>query len=106
MSAWLLRSISIPHSYAVLAKLLLREKSLRIAVSINTTEFATRAEERQMLLYRWVLATGRRLVFGARYSARYFGADDTNCIAMRSGQLVLYNGVDTAYFDPADCAAR
>jgi glycosyltransferase involved in cell wall biosynthesis len=85
--------------YAVLAKVLMPRGRLRVCVSINTTEFVTGKEARQMLLYRWVLRGADKLIFGAEaqralWCERYgLGRPDSH--------IVLYNGVETEHFDPA-----
>jgi glycosyltransferase involved in cell wall biosynthesis len=89
--------------YAVLAKVLLPRARLRVCVSINTTEFVTGKEARQMILYRWILRRADQLIFGAEaqrtlWCKRYaLGRPDSH--------IVLYNGVDTDYFDPERVAA-
>jgi glycosyltransferase involved in cell wall biosynthesis len=89
--------------YAVLAARLWRIAGLRVAVSVNTTEFATRKEERQMLLYRHVLRRADVVIFGAErqrelWSSRY------RLDRSSARQVVLYNGVDTSEFSRADIA--
>jgi glycosyltransferase involved in cell wall biosynthesis len=83
--------------YAVLARLLCKSLPLRVAVCVNTTEFATRKEELQMLIYRHVLRRADVVVFGAErqrqlWCSRYRldGSSDKT--------IVLYNGVDTSEF--------
>ena len=89
--------------YAVLARWLCRERPLRVVVSVNTTEFATRKEKLQMLLYRHIIQRADLIVFGAEgqrglWCARYgLGRQPDRTI-------VLYNGVDTAYFARASVA--
>lgn len=82
--------------YAVLAALPRRE-SLRVAVSVNTTEFVSRKEALQMHLYRHVLRRADVVVFGAEcqrdlWRSR-FRFDES---AEKS--IVVYNGVDTTEF--------
>ena len=86
--------------YAVLTGLLCRNLPLRIAVSVNTTEFATLKEELQMLIYRRVLRRADLVVFGAEcqrqlWCSRY-GLDGPP-----DKFVVLYNGVDTSEFSKA-----
>jgi glycosyltransferase involved in cell wall biosynthesis len=90
--------------YAVLSRSLWKTRSLRLAVSVNTTEFATRKEELQMLLYRHVLPRADVVVFGAEcqrqlWSARY------GLGGSRDNLVVLYNGVDTLEFSKERIAA-
>jgi glycosyltransferase involved in cell wall biosynthesis len=89
-----------PALYAVAAGWLCRKLSVRVAVSVNTTEFATRKEQLQMLLYRHVLRRADVVVFGAECQRRLwctrYGVDDSSDKA-----TVLYNGVDTSEFAPA-----
>lgn len=83
--------------YALLAARLVRNPALRVVSSINTTEFVTRKEALQMLIYRHVLRRADVIVFGAErqrqlWCARY-GLDRSP-----GRSLVLYNGVDTRRF--------
>ena len=83
--------------YAVLAKSLCTSRRLRVAISVNTMDFATRKEARQMFIYRHVLRRAGLVVFGAerqrrQWSSRY-GLDQPP-----HRTLVLYNGVDTDEF--------
>jgi glycosyltransferase involved in cell wall biosynthesis len=82
--------------YAVLAARLCRNQPLRVAVSVNTTEFASAKERRQMLIYRRVLRRADVVAFGAEsqrqlWSSRYG-------LGPPEKLVVLYNGVDTAEF--------
>jgi glycosyltransferase involved in cell wall biosynthesis len=90
--------------YAVLAAFPRRE-NLRIAVSVNTTEFASRKEELQMHLYRHVLRHADVIVFGAEcqrelWRSRY--RFDESC----EKSIVVYNGVDTREFSRASIAPK
>jgi glycosyltransferase involved in cell wall biosynthesis len=89
-----------PALYAVLARLLCRDRPPRVVVSVNTTVFATRKEELQMLVYRPVLRRADLIIFGAESQCRLWcsryglgGSPDKT--------MVLYNGVDTAEFSRA-----
>jgi glycosyltransferase involved in cell wall biosynthesis len=88
--------------YAVIAAAR-RRPNIRVAVSVNVTEFVSRKEELQMHLYRHVLRRADVIVFGAEYQRELwrsrYGFD-------RSGNksVVLYNGVDTAEFSRASIA--
>jgi glycosyltransferase involved in cell wall biosynthesis len=83
--------------YAVLTRLLCKQLRLRVAVSVNTTDFATRKEALQMLIYRQVLRRADTLVFGAERQRRLwcsrYGLD-----GRPDKSIVLYNGVDTSEF--------
>lgn len=90
--------------YAVLAAFP-RRSNLRIAVSVNTTEFASRKEQLQMHLYRHVLRRADVVVFGAEcqrelWRARY-RFDESH-----DKSIVVYNGVDTREFSRASIAAK
>ena len=90
--------------YAVLAAFP-RRGSLRIAVSVNTTEFATRKEELQMHLYRHVLRRADVVVFGAEcqrelWRSRYRFDESSD------KSIVIYNGVDTGEFSRASIAPK
>lgn len=85
--------------YAVLARLLLVRRGLRVLATVNTTEFATRKEERQLLLYRHLLKLVDGIVFGARCQAKLWS--DRYGIGRKPGTVfVLHNGVDTNHFQP------
>jgi len=92
-----------PALYAVAAGWLCRNLSVRVAACVNTTEFATRKEQLQMLLYRHVLRRADLVVFGAECQRRLwcsrYGLD-----ASAHKATVLYNGVDTAEFARARVA--
>jgi glycosyltransferase involved in cell wall biosynthesis len=88
-----------PYSslYAVLAAALAGPLRPRVAASINTTDFVSRKEELQMLLYRHVLRRADLVVFGAERQRQKW------CLRYRLDRsadrsMVLYNGVDTATF--------
>ena len=90
--------------YAVLAAFP-RRRNLRIAVSVNTTEFASRKEQLQMHLYRHVLRRADVVVFGAEcqrelWRARY------RFDASLDKSIVVYNGVDTREFSRASIAPK
>jgi L-malate glycosyltransferase len=86
--------------YAVLARLLRKDRPLRVVVSVNTTHFATPKEELQMLIYRHVLRRADVVLFGAERQRRLwrsrYGLDRPP-----DRTLVLYNGVDTLEFSRA-----
>jgi L-malate glycosyltransferase len=86
-----------PALYAVLTRLLCRSQPLRVVISVNTTEFASRKEELQMLVYRHVLRRADMIIFGAESQCRLW------CSRYGLGgsphkTMVLYNGVDTSEF--------
>lgn len=86
-----------PALYAVLAKAMCERRPLRVVASVNTTEFGTRKEQLQMLLYRHVLRRVDGVVFGAECQRRLWLA--RYGLARAPGRsFVLYNGVDTAEF--------
>jgi len=90
--------------YAVLAAFP-RRRSLRIAVSVNTTEFASRKEQLQMHLYRHVLRCADVVVFGAEcqrelWRSRYRFDESSD------KSIVVYNGVDTREFSRASIATK
>jgi glycosyltransferase involved in cell wall biosynthesis len=84
--------------YVWLARLRLGRKCFRMLASVNTTEFISRAESRQMLLYRHCLAAADLVIFGAETQRKLWR--DRYGIGARPGRAaVLYNGVDIARFD-------
>lgn len=86
--------------YAVLARWLCKGQRLRVVVAVNTTEFATRKEKLQMILYRHILQRADLVIFGAERQRRLwrcrYGLDRTP-----DRTAVVYNGVDTAEFSRA-----
>ena len=92
-----------PALYALLARALCRRVRPRVVASVNTTEFATRKEKLQMLLYRFVLRRVDSVVFGAERQRRLwcgrYGLDrkpDRTC--------VLYNAIDASEYSRAAVA--
>jgi glycosyltransferase involved in cell wall biosynthesis len=92
-----------PVLYAFIARQMnSRAMHTRLWASVNTTEFKSRKSRIQFRLYRPLLQRMDLLIFGADYQRglwlqRYFGSQ---C----PPTLVLYNGVDTAYFDAGEVA--
>jgi L-malate glycosyltransferase len=86
-----------PALYAVLARLVCRERPLRVVVSVNTTEFARLREKLQMLLYRYILQQADLVVFGAERQRRVWGAS-YGLDRTPDKTVVLHNGVDTSEF--------
>ncbi len=86
-----------PALYALLAKILVRRRHLHIMASVNTTDFATRKERRQMLFYRHVLPLMDTVIFGAA-SQRELWNDRYGLSNHKHFATVLYNGVDTTEF--------
>lgn len=93
-----------PTLYTWLATLLMRRRT-RLLASINTTEFVTTKEARQMALYRHVLRGFDTLIFGAELQREIW------CRRYRLGSrkqrtTVLHNGVDTLHFAPISGSER
>lgn len=89
--------------YAVLARLLCKDRRLRVVVSVNTTEFATLKERLQMLLYRHILQRADLIIFGAERQRRLWRAR-YGLGRTPDRTMVLYNGVDTTDFSRAQVA--
>jgi L-malate glycosyltransferase len=87
-----------PALYAVLTRLLCTSQPLRVVVSINTTEFASRKEELQMLVYRPVLRRADMIIFGAERQCRLWCSRYGLSGGSPDKTMVLYNGVDTSDF--------
>jgi glycosyltransferase involved in cell wall biosynthesis len=90
-----------PLLYAQAVAWQLGKRAPVISALINTTDFLTRKDERQMMLYAPLLRRAGLLVFGCRlqqelWSGRY-GLPMAN-------SRVIYNGVDQAHFNPAAVA--
>lgn len=84
--------------YAALAtRLATGSPSLWIAV--NTTEFHSAGERRQMLLYRWILRMADGVIFGAR-SQMELWEQRYKLRQPRLHNFVLYNGIDEQLFQP------
>ncbi len=93
-----------PALYAVLTRLWCRGQPLRFVISVNTTEFVTRKDELQMLLYRHVLRRADVIAFGAE-SQRDLWRSRYKLRSSPDKTMVLYNGVDTREFSKERVAA-
>jgi len=85
-----------PALYVFLA-MLGRRDAAKAWVFVNTTEFHSRKERFQMLLYAPVLRASHGVVFGCEMQRRYWSK--IYRIA-KSKASVIYNGVDPDYFSP------
>jgi glycosyltransferase involved in cell wall biosynthesis len=85
--------------YGALARLWLGRARFRYAVSVNTTDFVSDRQARQMRLFRHVLRRADLVIFGAENQRRIWR--ELYGLA-RPGleTAVLYNGVDTERFAP------
>jgi phenylacetate-coenzyme A ligase PaaK-like adenylate-forming protein/glycosyltransferase involved in cell wall biosynthesis len=90
-----------PLIYAHAASWGLGPKRPEITASINTTTFENEAERRKMVIYGPLLRRSNRLIFGCNAQQRLW-LDGYRLSPSISD--VIYNGVDTAYFDPAALA--
>jgi glycosyltransferase involved in cell wall biosynthesis len=92
-----------PALYGALARTLMGRNSFRLLMTVNTTEFPTRAMERRMPFYRRVLARADTVVFGAETQRRLWQERYGVAREQTRGpdSIVLYNGVDTEHF--ANC---
>lgn len=86
-----------PALYAVLLKCIPAGNSLVVVASVNTTEFATDKESRQMAFYRHVLRHCDLLIFGAM-SQQQLWKDRYHLGNPEPPTIVLHNGVDTDFF--------
>lgn len=87
-----------PLLYAQAVTWQLGKRAPVISALINTTDFLTRRDERQMIVYMPLLRRAAFLVFGCRlqleqWSERYR--------LPKANSRVIYNGVDQAHFNPA-----
>ncbi|HLS80574.1 MAG TPA: glycosyltransferase, partial [Steroidobacter sp.] len=80
----------------LLARLSRRSQHVRFIASLNTTDLGERTQK-QMLLYRPALRAMDELIFGAEHQRRLWSARQLQGRSPPS--RVLYNGVDTEYFD-------
>jgi glycosyltransferase involved in cell wall biosynthesis len=90
-----------PLLYAQAVAWQLGKRAPVISALINTTDFSTRRDERQMMLYMPLLRRATFLVFGCRlqqelWSGRYR--------LPAANSRIIYNGVDQARFNPAAVA--
>jgi glycosyltransferase involved in cell wall biosynthesis len=96
-----------PALYAAVAHAWLGRDRFRLLMSVNTTDFQSRGDERRMAFYRRVLRRADTVIFGAEMQRRLWR--ERYGIGRDEGErtlptAVLYNGVDTERF--ADCGAR
>jgi glycosyltransferase involved in cell wall biosynthesis len=89
-----------PTIYALAARLAMGDRAPRVLVSINTTDFVSAREQRQMGLYRWLLRCTDGLIFGARVQ-RDAWYDRYGLRSDSRSDTVLYNGVDLEAFAPS-----
>lgn len=90
-----------PLLYAQAVAWQLGKRAPVVSALINTTDFRTRRDERQMILYAPLLRRATHLVFGCR-SQQDQWMDRYDLPAANS--RVIYNGVDQAHFNPAAVA--
>ena len=90
-----------PLFYAQALAWQLGKRAPLVSVLINTTDFSTRREERQMILYAPLLRRANHLVFGCALQQEQW-IDRYKLPAAKS--RVVYNGVDHAHFNPGAVA--
>src|SRR5438105_4516863 len=86
-----------PLLYAQAVAWQLGKRAPLVSVLINTTNFSTRREDRQMILYAPMLRRVNHLVFGCALQQEQW-IERYKLPAARS--RVIYNGVDHAHFNP------
>src|SRR5438270_9315106 len=86
-----------PLLYAQAVAWQLGKRAPLLSVLINTTNFSTRREDRQMILYARMLRRVNHLVFGCALQQEQW-IERYKLPAARS--RVIYNGVDHAHFNP------
>jgi glycosyltransferase involved in cell wall biosynthesis len=89
--------------YGALARLWHGKRRFRLFVSVNTTEFVTERQVRQMRLYRYVLRLADLIIFGAE-GQRQLWRERYGLGGPAIATTVLYNGVDTERFAPGAAA--
>lgn len=87
-----------PLLYAHAAAWQIGKRAPLLSAFINTTDFQTRREKRQMILYAPLLRRTNQLVFGCRFQQDQW-VDRYRLPAANS--RVIYNGVDATYFNTA-----
>jgi glycosyltransferase involved in cell wall biosynthesis len=90
-----------PLLYAQAAAWQLGKRAPVVSAQVNTTEFRTRRDERQMIVYAPLLRRTKHLVFGCRVQQDRW-VERYRLPAANSG--VIYNGVDLDCFDTAAIA--
>ena len=90
-----------PLLYAQAVAWQLGKRAPVVSALINTTDFRTRRDERQMILYAPLLRRATHLVFGCRSQQDQWM--DRYRLPTASSR-VIYNGVDQAHFNPAAVA--
>ena len=90
-----------PLLYAQAIAWQLGKRAPLVSVLINTTDFRTRRDERQMILYAPLLRRANHLVFGCALQEQQW-IDRYKLPTAKS--RVIYNGVDHAHFNPAAVA--
>src|SRR5438093_9247479 len=90
-----------PLLYAQAVVWQLGKRAPVVSTLINTTDFHTRTDERQMIVYAPLLRRTKHLVFGCRLQRDQW-VDRYRLPAANS--RVIYNGVDHAHFNPAAVA--
>jgi len=86
-----------PLLYAQAVAWQLGRRAPHVSVWINTTNFSSRREKRQMILYAPMLRRANHLVFGCALQQEQW-IERYRLPATRS--RVIYNGVDRAHFNP------
>jgi len=90
-----------PLLYAQAVAWQLGKRAPVVSAFINTTDFSTSREERQMIVYAPLLRRAAYLVFGCRLQQEQW-MDRYDLPTTNS--RVIYNGVDQAHFNPAAVA--
>src|SRR5712691_2011233 len=90
-----------PLLYAQAVAWQLGKRAPVVSAVINTTDFPTSGDERQMIVYAPLLRRTRHLVFGCRLQQDQW-VDRYRLPAANS--RVIYNGVDQAHFNTAAIA--
>jgi glycosyltransferase involved in cell wall biosynthesis len=90
-----------PLLYAQAVAWQLGKRAPLVSALINTTDFRTSRDERQMILYAPLLRRATHLVFGCALQQEQW-IDRYKLPAAKS--RVIYNGVDHAHFNPAAVA--
>jgi len=88
-----------PMLYASLLKLFFGYPKLRVILAINTTKLPRKRDQLWMVLYAPLIRRIETVIFGCDYTRKswqkQFNLGDTP-------SQVIYNGVDTKFFDPAN----
>jgi len=87
-----------PLLYAALLKLFSRHRSLKVILAINTTDFERKRDRWFMLIYAPLIRRIDAVIYGCKHQMNSW---QRNYRLQGIRSEVIYNGVDSDFFDPA-----